>query len=138
MMEDEAKPFNLLSLPRELRDHIYQELPPEHRGKPPPNPSSAGERIRGLHDNMFVANQTILKYHPIIYVCHQIRDELRENATKDDCKAPTAALDIMAKGYLFYPTWIVLPAVLKRGEHFNLDVNLRIFSTEAFRSNDGW
>ena len=48
-----------------------------------------------------------------------------------------AQLDLMAKGFLYYPTWLRLP-LLRRGEPFDLMVDLRIYSTESFRSNDSW
>lgn len=41
-------------------------------------------------------------------------------------------------GYVFYPTWVYLPPDLPGEFPFDLTVHLRIFSTEAYRMNDGW
>ena len=44
----------------------------------------------------------------------------------------------MVKGYLLWPTWTYLPPYLPTERPMDLDISLRIFSTEGFRSNDGW
>jgi len=44
----------------------------------------------------------------------------------------------MSKGYLYFPTWLFLPPDMPGEVPFDLTVHLRIFSTEAYHSNDGW
>ena len=42
----------------------------------------------------------------------------------------------MSKGYVFFPTWIYLPPDLPGERPFDLTVNLRLFSTEAYRNRE--
>jgi hypothetical protein len=68
-----------------------------------------------------------------------MRNECFELVSKRTAGAHLQAdLDIIFKGYLSWPTWTYLPPVLPRERPFDLNATLRIFSTEAFRSNDGW
>lgn len=73
----------------------------------------------------------------VALVNRQLWDELTENLYLPTQKA-NVELDLMVKGYTFYPTFTHLPGHVRRGRPFDLRVNIRIFSTEAFRSNDGW
>ncbi|KAI6815693.1 hypothetical protein KC332_g10725 [Hortaea werneckii] len=129
----------LLGLPRELRDQIYVYLIQQaNTRKAPPSPPFAGKRHRGPDDIFYSLDRPISRWPNIALVNHQILKEVRENVSKQPSGKPAAELDLMAKGYCFYPTWTLLPGCIRRGQAVNLNVNLRIFSTEAFRTNDGW
>lgn len=77
------------------------------------------------------------RFPMIALVNRQTWSEVTENVFLTTRK-PSVELDLMAKGYVFYPTFTQLPGNMRRGHGVDLQVNLRIFSTEAFRSNDGW
>lgn len=129
----------LLGLPRELRDQIYLYLIQKaNTRKAPPSPPFAGKRQRGPDDIFYSLDRPINRWPSIALVNHQLLEEVRENVSKQPSGKPAAELDLMAKGYCFYPTWTLLPGCIRRGQSVNLNVNLRIFSTEAFRTNDGW
>ncbi|TKA24055.1 hypothetical protein B0A50_06946 [Salinomyces thailandicus] len=143
-----ASPSNtqatFLGLPRELRDEITAYLTRHHQTRtPPPSPPFAGKRHQGPHSLYYpLDHSTPTRWPNLALVNHQLWHELTQNdahTTPNHHKPLTAELDLMAKGYCFYPTWTSLPGTLRRGrEPVNLTVNLRIFSTEAFRPNDGW
>jgi hypothetical protein len=90
---------------------------------------------------------------------HQLRNELLELVDHRLASGNlTAELDLMFKGYQSWGTWLHCPLFVRPTSRAwveknpdtnsgvyswapaNLDVkvNLRIFSTEGFRSNDGW
>jgi hypothetical protein len=77
----------------------------------------------------------------------QLRAELHELVDKRlEFQNVTAELDIMFKGYVSWPTWVYFPlfvlpttrAETQRDWNLNINVHLRIFSTEGFHSSDGW
>lgn len=126
----------LLKLPRELRDEVLKYLL-EARKEPPPYPPTTGRRqkLHDTHDALFAP----FRYPPWVWVCRQLRSECFELIAGRVAGAPLMAeLDIMFKGYLSWPTWTYLPPKLPRETPFDLEVTMRIFSTEAFRFNDGW
>lgn len=136
----------LFVLPRELRDLIYSYLLDAHR-RSPPSPPFSGIRIlrksgdgTNLKDVSYSVRLPHSKLDGIISSCHAIRHELFDLAAKRNASGRplSAELDVMAKGYVFYPTWTRLPLLLSRDTPIGLDVRLRIFSPEAFRENDGW
>jgi len=132
-----SKP-SLLGLPRELRDQIcFYLIDHTNARKPPPSPPFAGRRSRGPIEIMYCAERPVHRYPDIALVNHQLRAEIAENVNSFP-RLPEAELDLMAKGYCFYPTWTKLPGNVNRGAYSDLNVRLRIFSTEAFRMNDGW
>lgn len=125
----------LLRLPRELRDEIYSYFV-ESRQRPPTNPSAVKDR-RGTHDIRFQTDLRSWRYPCLVWVNQQLRSEFisyLEGRLKS-CRSEVG-LDIMVKGYLFYPTWTCLPTMFTEQAPFDLHVNLRISSTESFRSND--
>lgn len=127
----------LLQLPRELRDEISRYIL-HARTHPPPNPSFPGERI-WRDDIAHPKHYSSWRYPSLVWVNQQLRNEYFELVEVfSKSRQNKAELDIMSKGYVFYPTWIYLPPDLPGESPFDLTVNLRIFSTEAYRSNDGW
>jgi hypothetical protein len=135
---------SLLGLPRELRDQIVEFLIEHNNSKnAPPSPPFAGRRSKGNssapHDILFPVDHFNPKYPPLVLVNRQLYNEVRENLESlERIGKATAELDLMAKGYMFYPTFTYLPGCLRRDKAFDLQVNLRIFSTESFRQDDGW
>ncbi|KAK5163600.1 uncharacterized protein LTR77_010549 [Saxophila tyrrhenica] len=126
----------LLNLPRELRDEILCHIL-EARNEPPRYPPTVGRRTK-LHD-IHYPPYVPFRYPSWVWVCRQLRNECFEKVSGRTAGRPLKAeLDIIFKGYLSWPTWTYLPPLLPREKPFDLDVTLRIFSTEAFRSNDGW
>ncbi|KAK4550791.1 hypothetical protein LTR36_000371 [Oleoguttula mirabilis] len=137
-METVPSTPTLLGIPRELRDLISSHLTAQaNTRKPPPSPPFAGKRTRGSDDIMYPADRTSARFPMIAFGNRQLWCEARENAFLSTAK-PKVELDLMAKGYTFYPTFTHLPSQIRRDRGVDLTVNLRIFSTEAFRSNDGW
>lgn len=141
MMTAAASAPSLLGLPRELRDHICSHLIEHSNGRaPPPSPPFSGSRFRGSHDIMYPKDHTIKRFPLVAFVNRQLWYEVKDIVylPSQGHQRPRAELDLMAKGYAFYPTWTRLPGCISRGNPLDLKVNLRIFSTEAFRRNDGW
>ena len=136
-MANSKSSSKLLQLPRELRDDLYTYFL-HARKPPPPNPSFPGSRI-WRDDIAHPGHYSSWRWPNLVWVNRQIRNEyfeLVEELSKSH--QHKAELDIMSKGYVLYPTWVYLPPDLP-GEHpFDLTVYLRIFSTEAYRCNDGW
>lgn len=136
-MDEPNASSKLLQLPREIRDEIYSFILKAHT-KPPSNPSFPGERI-WRDDIAHPKHYSSWRYSNLVWVNRQLRHEYFELVEKDSKNSQNKAeLDIMSKGYVFYPTWVYLPPDLPGESPFDLTVNLRIFSTEAYRSNDGW
>jgi hypothetical protein len=146
-----APPSNspFLNLPRELRDMIYTYFLEAHRTAPP-SPPFAGPRIHRTEKNetevqTAIKNiaypisipqsqiSTLLSTHP------QIRSEVLDLADKRNANqiCQIADLDIMATGYVLYPLWTRLPILTAHSASLHVTVNLRIFSPEAFRAQDG-
>jgi hypothetical protein len=135
-----------LTLPRELRDMIYTYFLEAHRTAPP-SPPFAGPRIHRTEKNETQAIKniaypislpqsqisTLLSTHP------QIRSEVLDLADKRNKITPClpAELDIMSTGYVLYPLWTRLPTLIAPNTALNVTVNLRIFSPEAFRAQEG-
>ena len=124
------------SLPREIRDHIYEDIL-ECQIAPPSTPDFVGKRREvGFHPGS-QSNYRSLHYQPdshsnslaLLLSCRQINGEIsefiawknRENASS----SLTYYLDCMVQGYKAWPTWICLPAVSRRVA--NLEVTFRIF-----------
>ena len=155
MAEHNALP-GLLRIPRELRDHIIFQLLDE-RTEPPQNPSFPGERTSQLKGPgrtggrsfsiRYPNNVMRCQYTGLLRTSRQIRAETREVIDKRLASPNiTAELDIMFKGYVSWPTWIHFPlyvrpstrAEIEKDPNLNVNVHLRIFSTEGFYSSDGW
>lgn len=127
-----------LNLPREIRDHVLDYVLNDPNDLPlrPPIP---GERKRCKINDSHYPPYRSFRYPSCVWTCRQLRHECFDLASRQaKCGRITGKLDIIVKGYLLFPTWIYLPPALPRETPFDLKVNLRIFSTEAFRSNDGW
>jgi hypothetical protein len=155
----------LFQLPREIRDLIYSCLL-DACNEAPPNPSYPGDRIkmkghgsrnrpRSLVPTSYPANAYQCDYIGLLRTNQQFRAEILDLTGKRLASGRTTAkLDLMVKGYVAYPTWTYFPWFAHPGwkasacEHtnfdvdenrsLNVDVSLRIFSTEGFRRNDGW
>lgn len=137
----------LLRLPREIRDEIYQYLL-AYTSEAPVNTSFAGPRLR-IKDIMYPRSLgAVTSAINLALTNHQLYAEMQPAISPPPPPSPssltsrlsppeTADLDIMVKGFMYYPTWTYLPR-LTRSKPFNLNVRLRIFSTESFLSNDGW
>ena len=127
----------LLRLPRELRDEISTYFLAEYVS-PPPNPSYPGPRTI-THTIRYPLTYTHWRHPPLTGLNRQIRNEyFGLVAERIRAGHVEAELDIMYKGYLSWPTWTLLPPFLAPGVEFDLTVQLRVFSGEGFRSNDGW
>jgi hypothetical protein len=126
----------LLTLPRELRDEILSYLL-ETRTEPPKYAPCDGRRHK-LHHFHYPPYRHY-RFPPLSWVCRQLRNECFDLVSKRVSGGQlTAELDIIFKGYLSWLTWTYLPPLLPRERPFDLAIKLRIFSAEAFRSNDGW
>lgn len=137
IMEDAKHPepqsttsSRLLQLPSELRNEIYSYLI-YSRTTPPPNPSFPGPRTWKddiAHPRFYCS----WRFPSIVWVNRQLRNEyftlVEEYCNRRQTKAE---LDIMSKGFVFYPTWVHLPPDLPGETPYDLEVNLRIFSTAA-------
>jgi hypothetical protein len=147
----EAPPNNspFLNLPRELRDMIYTYFLEAHRTAPP-SPPFAGPRIHRTEKNDTQAKTAIKNIaYPIsipqsnistlLATNHLIRSEVLDLADKRNANqiCQIADLDIMATGYVLYPLWTRLPILTAHSASLHVTVNLRIFSPEAFRAQDG-
>jgi hypothetical protein len=147
----EAPPNNspFLNLPRELRDMIYTYFLEAHRTAPP-SPPFAGPRIHRTEKNDTQAKTAIKNIaYPIsipqsnistlLATNHLIRSEVLDLADKRNANqiCQIADLDIMATGYVLYPLWTRLPILTAHSPSLHVTVNLRIFSPEAFRAQDG-
>jgi hypothetical protein len=140
-----------LTLPRELRDMIYTYFLEAHRTAPP-SPPFAGPRIHRTENKKDSTQpqppikniaypisipqsqiSTLLSTHP------QIRSEVLSLADKRNriTTCLPAELDIMSTGYVLYPLWTRLPILTAPTTALNVTVNLRIFSPESFRAQDG-
>jgi hypothetical protein len=129
----------LLRLPREIRNQIFSYLFIQAREPPPHPPPTKRYRHRGKHDILYIPNDEIVRELPLRFINHQIRSEVTEQVeTLHKAGKATVKLDLMVKGYLFWPTITRIPALIPATRTLNLDVDLRVFSTESFRSNDGW
>lgn len=134
----------LLSLPRELRDQIYGYLLDAYR-KVPISPLFPGPRRfrRGkdgtLRDISYSTPSPDTGIIALSETSQQLHQEVLQVAHKPSrLDNLNAELDIMVKGYIMWPTWTTLPLLTSNDATLNINVNLRIFSTESFRENDGW
>ena len=126
----------LLRLPRELRDTILTYVV-ETGNDRPLNPSFPGRRT--FRDHIAYPERAQWSYVRLRAVSRQLRQEYHELIEVLLATGQlNAELDIMSKGYLMYPTWTYLPPCGDTSHPVDLNVTLRIFSTEAYRSNDGW
>lgn len=127
-----------LTLPREIRDEVLSYVL-DARVDPPSRTPMLGERKRSKVNDSHYPPYRSFGYPSYVWTCRQLRSECFDLASaRAKGGRISAELDIIFKGYLSFPTWISLPPVLPRETPFDLHVTLRIFSTEAFRSNDGW
>lgn len=137
-----------LALPRELRDMIYDYFL-EINHAAPPSPPFAGKRKyrrarsdsdQRMRDIEYAKSLPRDPSRHLLHTCHTTRTELLDLLTKRNKSgcAVRGEIDIMAKGYIFLPTWTTLPTLPSRTTPWDLTVDLRVFSPEAFQSNDGW
>ena len=131
-MEDPHPESGLLRLPRELRDEIYTYL--SRHEEPLPDPSQHGGRIE-LGYVMYPGFYKSWWYPSVIWVNRQLRREYMEMSSSLQFKSE---LDIVPEGYLFYPTWTHIDPSITSGIPSDLNVTLRVFSTVALESHDGW
>lgn len=136
----------LLNLPRELRDMIYVYFL-EARRPAPPSPPFAGPRTFRvgdedvpLRDIAYPISLPPSHITSLLQTNRSVRSEVLELVDKrnDSSRSLPAELDLMATGYVLYPLWTRLPTIPNKNASLEVTVNLRIFSPEAFRSNDGW
>ncbi len=131
----------ILRLPRELRDEIYVYLI-HARTEAPLYPSLPGKRLADdrISYEFSVPQCQHWRYSPLVWTNRQLRNEYFAliSSLLASGHLLRAEVDIMVKGYLQWPTWTYLPPYLAPHIPFDLDVQLRVFSTEGFGSNDGW
>lgn len=125
-------------LPTEIKQHIYALVLDSDRADRPRAP------FRGEHESSTAEIRYPKRYTswrwPLAYWAHRnFRNELIDVAQERLAKRLVKAeLDIMVNGFVLFPTWLHLPPDLPGDAPFDLTVSLRVFSGEAFRSNDGW
>lgn len=138
----EGNPTGFLSLPREIRDHIYHDaLQLQSKSKPPECPEKAGPRWE-----VYTA-QAWGYYFPLelsppgsyqgLTTCNrQIRIEAQELVTRNAC------LDIMIENYRtertqvrVWPTWTLHPDYIKHIRE--LQVEIRLFKQFRFHRKFG-
>ncbi|OQN98203.1 hypothetical protein B0A48_15479 [Cryoendolithus antarcticus] len=135
----------LFQLPKELRLQIWEHAM-HSTNSPPPSPLFSGPRVErqeGRTTHKDIAYPTTLlrtSLFALLKVCRQSRKEVLDLLTNEckNARPQDLRLDVMAKGFIFYPTWTLLPPVIISRVPVNLDVTLRIFSPESFVSNDSW
>ncbi|PIB00190.1 hypothetical protein CB0940_02907 [Cercospora beticola] len=128
----------LLRLPRELRDIIMLEAmtirapPPTRAFRTIPPPGTDGQfYLWSEHSNW--------QYLNLLAVNRQIRAEANDLTMQlYNAKRLRFEIDILVKGYVYTPKWTLQNLALQPGSTLDLQVNLKILSTEAFRANDGW
>ena len=136
--EGGAEGTNLLSLPQELRDRIYEWV--LHLDVPPPSsPDEDGER-RTIYKRLFhirIPKQVPQTSSSSLLRCNrQISNELSQTIAR--CGI-TYGLDILLKDrgeeqhaifgdkVDFYPTWTKLPAPLRHLKYLDINIRLRDF-----------
>ena len=125
-------------LPLELRQHIYAFLLDSDRVSPPAAPY-LGDHKTNTGEIKYPTRYKAWRWPTTHWTHRDFRNELIDVARERlESRQAKAELDIMASGYVFFPTWLHLPPDLPGDHPFDLSVSLRIFSSEAFRSNDGW
>ncbi|KAK3068086.1 hypothetical protein LTR53_014617 [Teratosphaeriaceae sp. CCFEE 6253] len=117
---------SLLGLPREIRDQILSYLLVNNEDAPR-NPHSAGRRKYRSSGCALLLNDPALRFTKVWAVNRQLRRELGEHRAMADGHAE---LDIQINNVL-YPTWTRLPLSLRPGKPFDLDVKLRVLTTEG-------
>ncbi|KAL8923755.1 MAG: hypothetical protein Q9172_003001 [Xanthocarpia lactea] len=133
--EGGAEGTNLLSLPRELRDRIYEWV--LHLDVPPPSSPDEDEQRRTVYKRLShirIPKQVPQTSSSSLLRCNrQISNELSQTIAR--CGI-TYALDIMLKDkgedvfdakVDFYPTWIKLPAPLRHLKYLDVNIRLRDF-----------
>lgn len=143
----EVSVAGLLTLPPELGDLIYDYFL-EINHPAPPSPPFAGPRRyrRASTDASRMRDIEYAKGLPrdpsrsLLQTCRVVRMEMLDllNQGNKPGRSVRGEIDIMVKGFIMLPTWTRLPASPSRATPWDLTVNLRIFSPEAFQSSDGW
>lgn len=130
----------LLRLPGELRDGIYDYLLHNHED-PPSCPENAGTRIPLQNTIRLKGVYACCPWwnSPLARTNHQLRAETLEHMSEFRSSAPpqTAELDMIFEHYVSWPTWKYFSPQITRGFSFDLNVYVRIFSTETFKDYDG-
>ena len=125
-------------LPAELRAQIYDLVFDAARVDPPVAPF-LGDHQNTQGEIRYPAHYRPWRWPSTYWVSKLFRSQMIEHADDRLLKRKIPAeLDIMVNGFVFFPTWLYLPPDIPSDPPFDLDVSLRIFSGEAFRSNDGW
>ena len=127
------------SLPAELIQKIYALALDSDRVDPPPSPWYGDHDTSSHGEIKYPARYKSWRWPRGIWANKLLRKEIMELAEDRLAKRQVRAeLDLMVNGFVFFPTWLHLPPDLPGEIPFDLDVSLRIFSGEAFCSNDGW
>lgn len=126
------------SSPPELKAQIYSLVLDSDRVDPPSAPL-LGDHEGAPGEVRYPAHYKPWRWPLAFWASRTFRNDLIDHAENRLMKRLVRAeLDIMVNGFVVYPTWLHLPPDLGGDVPFDLDVSLRIFSGEAFRSNDGW
>lgn len=125
-------------LPVELKQQIYCLVLDSDRVEPPSAPY-LGDHQSSPGEIKYPAHYKSWRWPLAHWASRTFRNDLLDIAEDRLGKRQVKAeLDIMVNGFVFFPTWLYLPPDLPGDKPFDLDVSLRIFSGEAFRSNDSW
>lgn len=130
-----------LSLPREIRDHIYNDVL-ESSIPPPASPASAVDRWE--NDNPWGADHGIVyERRPASIFClgllcckRQIAAEMRAaiaRKSKEPEGGITYKLDIMVQHMQLWPTWISVPASPQHMRHVEVEIRIFTYSDLEFR-----
>lgn len=133
--------FAFLSLPRELRDHIYNAVL-ETATPPPASPASAVDRWE--NDNPWGADHGIVYERRLASIfclgllcCNrQISGEMKSaiaRKTNDPEGGVTYKLDIMVQHMQLWPSWTSIPASPQHVRHVEVDIRIFTYSDLEFR-----
>jgi len=129
-MATEAARASLLGLPCELRLQIFSYLLVNDED-PPPNRWEAGDRERRKYEIYLLDDDPALHFTQVSAINRSVHDEVHKYMDGGSVRGD-AELDLMIVGYEFWPTWTRLPALLRPGKPFDLNLTLRIYSTDVF------
>ncbi|KAK3671110.1 hypothetical protein LTR78_009071 [Recurvomyces mirabilis] len=130
--------LSLLGLPRELRNHILAYLVFASRNEPI-SPLFPDKRTKGPQGIMLPSNTALSRRSRIPNINHQLREEIQQQVdTLYKTGNAITEVDVMVKGYLLWPTWTKQPIILQRGKSADMNMKLRIFSTESLQPRNTW
>lgn len=131
----EANLADLLGLPREIRDLVYQLLLRETT-EPPEDPDHAEGRKPNWHSPCTIYFEERSQAPALLQLkrcCRQLHVEVIDTLAKHvSYDSGTAHLDIMVKGSSIWPTWTSLPVT--RNLDQTIFIDLRLFEAKGWDS----